>query len=78
MARRFNRFVRVAEMVGAAAAVAILAMLFLPRFSGGGEAASTGLEQPDQAGEPPAVWADLHREHGNVPLGRGQVRRDRG
>jgi NitT/TauT family transport system substrate-binding protein len=47
MARRFNRFVRVVEIAGAAAAVAILAMLFLPRFSGGGEAASPGLEQPD-------------------------------
>ena len=38
---------RVVEMVGAAAAVAILAILFLPRFTGGGDAAAPVVEQPD-------------------------------
>jgi NitT/TauT family transport system substrate-binding protein len=47
MARRFTRAIRAAEIVGAVAAVAILAMLFLPRVSGGGEAAAPGLEQAD-------------------------------
>ena len=47
MARRFTRAVRVAEMVGAVAAAAVLAMLFLPRFTGGGDAAAPAVEQPD-------------------------------
>ena len=47
MPRRFTRAVRVAEAAGAVAAVVILAMLFLPRFTGGGEAAPPQIEQPD-------------------------------
>ena len=47
MPRRFTRAVRVAEAAGAVAAVVILAMLFLPRFTGGGEAAAPQIEQPD-------------------------------
>ena len=47
MPRRFTRAVRVAEAAGAVAAVVILAMLFLPRFTGGGEAAAPAIEQPD-------------------------------
>ena len=39
MARRFTRAVRVAEMCGAALVVAVLAILFLPRLTGGGNAA---------------------------------------
>jgi NitT/TauT family transport system substrate-binding protein len=46
MARRFTRVVRAMEMLGAAAAVAILAILFLPRPSGG-DAAPSVIEQPD-------------------------------
>jgi NitT/TauT family transport system substrate-binding protein len=45
MARRFTRAVRAAEMLGATAAVAILAILFLPKPSGG--AAPSVIEQPD-------------------------------
>jgi NitT/TauT family transport system substrate-binding protein len=47
MARRFARAVRAAEIVGAVVAAAILAILFLPRFAGGGEAAPSPIEQPD-------------------------------
>ena len=47
MPRRFTRVVRAAEAAGAVAAVVILAMLFLPRFTGGGEAAAPAVEQPD-------------------------------
>jgi NitT/TauT family transport system substrate-binding protein len=47
MARRFTRIVRITEIAGAVAAVTILAMLFLPRFAGGGEAAAPAIEQPD-------------------------------
>ena len=47
MPRRFTRAVRVAEAAGAVAAVVILAMLFLPRFTSGGEAAPPAIEQPD-------------------------------
>ena len=46
MARKFTRVVRAAEMLGAAAAIAILAILFLPRLSGG-NAAPPVIEQPD-------------------------------
>ena len=35
-------------------------------------------EQLDQSAQPSAVRDDLHRPHGDVPLGRGQVGRDRG
>ncbi len=47
MARRFTRAVRTAEMLGVAAAVAVLAILFLPRLTGGGNAAPPVIEQPD-------------------------------
>jgi NitT/TauT family transport system substrate-binding protein len=47
MARRFTRAVRVAEMCGAALVVAVLAILFLPRVTSGGNAASAVIEQPD-------------------------------
>src|SRR5271165_1503459 len=47
MARSFVRAVRVAEILGAVAAVAVLAILFLPRFTSGGEAAAPAIEQPD-------------------------------
>src|SRR3984885_9192601 len=47
MARRFTRAVRVAEMCGATLVVAVLAILFLPRFTSGGNAASAVVEQPD-------------------------------
>lgn len=47
MARRFTRAVRVAEILGAVAAVTVLAILFLPRFAGGGNAAQHVIEQPD-------------------------------
>jgi NitT/TauT family transport system substrate-binding protein len=46
MIRRFTRAVRVAEIFAAAAAVAVLAILFLPRPAGG-DAASAVIEQPD-------------------------------
>jgi NitT/TauT family transport system substrate-binding protein len=46
MARRFTRAVRAAEILGAVAAVAVLAILFLPRLTGG-DAATPVLEQPD-------------------------------
>ena len=39
MARRFTRAVRGAEVVGAVVAVAVLAILFLPKLAGGGDAA---------------------------------------
>src|SRR5271170_2661213 len=47
MPRRFTRAVRYAEILGAVAAVAILAILFLPRLTGGGNAAPHAIEQPD-------------------------------
>src|SRR5208337_3071211 len=47
MARKFVRAVRVAEIFGAIAAAAALAILFLPRFTGGGDAAPPVIEQPD-------------------------------
>ena len=47
MARSFVRAVRAAEILGAVAAVAVLAILFLPRLTSGGDAASPGVEQPD-------------------------------
>ena len=47
MVRSFVRAVRVAEIFGAVAAVAVLAILFLPRFTGGGQAAAPAIEQPD-------------------------------
>src|ERR1700678_3284383 len=47
MPRRFTRAVRYAEILGAVAAVAILAILFVPRLTGGGNAAPAVIEQPD-------------------------------
>ncbi len=47
MARRFVRAVRGAEVVGAAVAVAVLAILFVPRFTGGGNADPPVIDQPD-------------------------------
>ena len=46
MVRRFTRAVRAAEIAGAVAAAAVLAILFLPRLTGGGNAAPA-VEQPD-------------------------------
>src|SRR2546429_5788827 len=46
MPRRFTRAVRVAEIAGAIAAVVVLAILFVPRLSSGGTAATPGVEQP--------------------------------
>ena len=47
MIRKFTRAVRVAEIIGIAAAVAVLAILFLPRLTGGGDADPPVIEQPD-------------------------------
>src|SRR6266480_3926726 len=47
MPRRFTRVVRIAEILGAVAAVVVLAILFVPRLSSGGNAATPGIEQPD-------------------------------
>jgi NitT/TauT family transport system substrate-binding protein len=47
MARRFMRTVRGAELVGAVVAVAVLAILFLPRLTGGGDAATSLIGEPD-------------------------------
>jgi NitT/TauT family transport system substrate-binding protein len=47
MPRRFTQAIRAAEALGAVVAVAILAILFLPRFTGGGDAAPPVVEQQD-------------------------------
>jgi NitT/TauT family transport system substrate-binding protein len=47
MPRRFTQAIRAAEALGAVMAVAVLAILFLPRFAGGGDAASPAVEEPD-------------------------------
>src|SRR5271169_7082703 len=47
MPRRFTRAVRVAKILGAVAAAVVLAILFLPRFAGGGNAAPPVIEAPD-------------------------------
>src|ERR1700720_4235885 len=47
MPRRCVRAIRAAEILGAVAAAAVLAILFLPRLTGGGNAAPPGIEQPD-------------------------------
>jgi NitT/TauT family transport system substrate-binding protein len=47
MPRRFTQVVRAAEALGAVVAIAVLAILFLPRFTGGGSAAAPVLEQQD-------------------------------
>jgi NitT/TauT family transport system substrate-binding protein len=74
MARRFIRAVHGAEVLGAVVAVAVLAILFLPRFTGGGEAAPPVMEQPDlnvavvpavdSAGFFVALHQGLFAEHG--------------
>ena len=46
MPRRFTQAIRAAEALGAVVTVAVLAILFLPRFTGGGDAAPA-VEQPD-------------------------------
>src|SRR6266581_2896016 len=46
MPRRFTRAVRAAQIVGAAAAIIALAILFMPR-STGGDPARAAIEQPD-------------------------------
>jgi NitT/TauT family transport system substrate-binding protein len=45
MPRRFTQAIRAAEALGAVVAVAILAILFLPRFTSGGDAAPPVVEQ---------------------------------
>jgi NitT/TauT family transport system substrate-binding protein len=47
MARRFTQVLRRAEVVGTVVVLVFLAILFLPKFTGGGEAAQRGVEQPD-------------------------------
>src|SRR6516164_6866868 len=47
MARRFTRAVRAAEILGAVAAAAVLAILLLPRLTGGVDAAPSVIEQPN-------------------------------
>jgi NitT/TauT family transport system substrate-binding protein len=47
MARWFVRRVRLAEMVGATVAVAVLAILFVPKVVGSGSADPPAIEQPD-------------------------------
>src|SRR5580658_6651511 len=47
MARKFVRAVRGAEVAGAVLVVTVLAILFLPRLTGGGDAAPSVIEDPD-------------------------------
>jgi NitT/TauT family transport system substrate-binding protein len=47
MPRRFNQAVRAAQIAGAAVAIVVLAVLFMPRGSGGGDPARADVEQPD-------------------------------
>jgi NitT/TauT family transport system substrate-binding protein len=47
MPRRFMRAVRGAEVVGAVVAAAVLAILFLPKLAGGGDAAPPVIQEPD-------------------------------
>jgi NitT/TauT family transport system substrate-binding protein len=47
MARRFTRVVRGVEVVGAIVAVAVLAILFLPKLTAGGDAAPPVIGEPD-------------------------------
>jgi NitT/TauT family transport system substrate-binding protein len=47
MARRFTRVVRGVEVVGAIVAAAILAILFLPKLTAGGDAAPPVIGEPD-------------------------------
>jgi NitT/TauT family transport system substrate-binding protein len=45
MPRNFTQAIRAAEALGAVVAVAVLAILFLPKFTGGGNAAPPAVEQ---------------------------------
>jgi NitT/TauT family transport system substrate-binding protein len=47
MARRFARAVRAAEVAGAVLASVVLAILFLPRLAGGGDAATSDVNLPN-------------------------------
>ena len=47
MPRRFNRAVRAAQVGGAAVAIIVLAILFVPHGSGRGDPARADVEQPD-------------------------------
>jgi NitT/TauT family transport system substrate-binding protein len=47
MARTFIRVVRRAETIGAVVAVAVLAILFVPRLAAGGDASPSVIDQPD-------------------------------
>jgi NitT/TauT family transport system substrate-binding protein len=47
MPRRFNRAVRAAQIGGAAVAIIVLAILFIPRGPSGGDPARADVEQPD-------------------------------
>jgi len=47
MPRRFNRAIRAAQIGGAAVAIIVLAILFVPHGSGGGDPARADVEQPD-------------------------------
>jgi NitT/TauT family transport system substrate-binding protein len=47
MARTFMRVVRRAETIGAVVAVAVLAILFVPRLTAGGDASPSVIDQPD-------------------------------
>jgi NitT/TauT family transport system substrate-binding protein len=74
MARRFTRAVRGAEVVGAIVAVAVLAILFVPKLAGGGDAAPPVMEEPqlnvavvpavDSAGFFVALHQGLFAAHG--------------
>src|SRR5260370_5738732 len=56
MPRRFMRAVRGAEVVGAVVAAAVLAILFLPKLAGGGDAAPPRIQEPGlNVAVPPAV-----------------------
>ena len=47
MARRFIRAVRGTEILGAVLALVVLAILFVPKFTGGGDASPSVIDQPD-------------------------------
>jgi NitT/TauT family transport system substrate-binding protein len=47
MARRVTQVLRRAEVLGAVVVLVVLAILLVPRFTGGGDAAQAGIEQPD-------------------------------
>ncbi|MDQ2812161.1 MAG: ABC transporter substrate-binding protein [Actinomycetota bacterium] len=67
MVRRFTRVVRVAEILGAIAAAAVLAILFLPRLTGGTDASPAVIEQASlnvavvPAGDSAGFFVALHK-----------------